>query len=53
MAVLERGYSILTTMEGAVIRRSADAGAGELLRARLREGELGLRVESTDPKRSG
>ena len=51
-AVLERGYSILTTMDGAVVRRSADAQPGQLLRARLREGELGVRVESTDSKRS-
>jgi exodeoxyribonuclease VII large subunit len=47
-AVLERGYSILTTMDGTVVRRSADAKTGQLLRARLGEGELGVRVESAD-----
>ncbi len=47
-AVLERGYAILTTMDGAVVRRNADAEAGQLLRARLGEGELGVRVEKAD-----
>lgn len=48
MAVLERGYSILTTAEGAVIRKSSDAKAGQLLRARLGQGKLDVRVESAD-----
>jgi exodeoxyribonuclease VII large subunit len=47
-AVLERGYSILTTAEGAVVRKSSDVKAGQLLRARLGEGELGVRVEKSD-----
>ncbi len=47
-AVLERGYAILTSEDGAVVRSSKEAQSGQLLRARLREGALGVRVESVD-----
>lgn len=46
LAVLARGYALLQdAQEGRVIRSPADTRPGALLRARLAEGELHLRVE--------
>jgi exodeoxyribonuclease VII large subunit len=46
LATLERGYSILLERDtGRVVRRIAQVGVGTALRARLADGELGLRVE--------
>jgi exodeoxyribonuclease VII large subunit len=45
-AVLERGYSILTTPEGAVVRQRSDVTVGQALEAQLHDGRLGVRVEN-------
>ena len=42
-ATLERGYAVLQRADGTVVRRSADVAAGDALRARLAEGEVGRR----------
>lgn len=44
-AVLERGYAILTTAEGKVLRKPSDTAIGQDLVARLHGGTLGVRVE--------
>ena len=42
--VLERGYALLTDAQGALVTRVGQVQPGEALRARLRDGELGVRV---------
>ena len=44
LATLERGYAILLDAEGRVLRRAADASAGDRLQGRLADGSLRLRV---------
>lgn len=46
-ATLERGYAVLQRGDGGVVRRPADVSAGDLVRARLAEGELSLEVRQT------
>jgi exodeoxyribonuclease VII large subunit len=48
-AVLARGYAILQRADGAVVRRAAEVGEGEPLRAALAEGVLELTVRSSSP----
>ncbi|MBS3897018.1 exodeoxyribonuclease VII large subunit [Silanimonas sp.] len=48
LATLERGYAILQRRDGQAVRRGSEIEAGEVLRARLAEGELCLRVEAED-----
>ncbi|MQS10013.1 exodeoxyribonuclease VII large subunit, partial [Streptomyces alkaliphilus] len=43
-ATLRRGYAVLRRPDGSVLRSAAEAGAGEELRARLADGELGVVV---------
>lgn len=43
--VLERGYAIATDETGNVVRRASDLKSGQLLRLRLAEGEVKVRVE--------
>ena len=43
-ATLERGYAVLQDGDGHVVRRAGDVEAGDLLRARLAEGELAVQV---------
>jgi exodeoxyribonuclease VII large subunit len=50
LAVLGRGYSLLQDANGRVIRTPADTERGALLRARLADGELQLRVEGTQTR---
>jgi exodeoxyribonuclease VII large subunit len=47
LAVLARGYSLLQDTNGRVIRTPTDTERGALLRARLADGELQVRVEKT------
>jgi exodeoxyribonuclease VII large subunit len=47
LRVLERGYSIIETAGGAVVKTSAQVKAGDELRVRLHEGQLKARVEET------
>jgi exodeoxyribonuclease VII large subunit len=46
LAILERGYAILSDESGRIIRNSSDAAQDQMLRARLAKGELRLRVDS-------
>jgi exodeoxyribonuclease VII large subunit len=39
-ATLDRGYAVVQTQDGSVVRRAADVSAGTALRLRLAEGEL-------------
>ncbi|MGY3264292.1 exodeoxyribonuclease VII large subunit [Lysobacter sp. HA35] len=51
LATVARGYSILRRTDGTIVRHVADVSNGEAITARVRDGELGLRVESrTAPK---
>jgi len=43
-ATLERGYAVLQDGAGQVVRRAGDVGTGDVLRARLAEGELTVAV---------
>ncbi len=45
LKVLGRGYAILTAKNGRAVRAAAEAVSGDLLKARLAEGSLALRVE--------
>ena len=47
LATLGRGYAILQRDDGRAVRAADDVAAGERLRARLAEGELTLRVDSS------
>jgi exodeoxyribonuclease VII large subunit len=47
LATLERGYAILFDSDGKVLRSVQSAPPGSALRARLADGELGLRVEES------
>jgi exodeoxyribonuclease VII large subunit len=48
-ATLQRGYAVLQTAHGAVVRQPADVVEGELLRARLAEGDLSVQVSGDRP----
>lgn len=43
-ATLARGYAVLQRTDGAVVRRADETADGDLLRARLSEGDLVVRV---------
>ena len=45
LAVLERGYAVVTNDEGKVVRHANQAPLGETLHVRLHDGELRVRVE--------
>lgn len=44
-ATLERGYAVLQTADGHVVRRPTDVAPGDVLRARVAEGGFAVRVE--------
>ena len=46
--VLERGYAMLTDAHGALVTRITQVQPGDALRARLRDGELGVRVSAPE-----
>jgi exodeoxyribonuclease VII large subunit len=48
-ATLQRGYAVLQTADGAVVRRPADVVEGDRLRARLAEGDLSVQVAGDRP----
>lgn len=48
--VLKRGYAILFDESGKVLRSARDAASGDRLRARLGDGELPLRVDTTEQR---
>lgn len=47
--ILDRGYAIAQLPSGRVVRRVADAGAGDALEVRLADGVLECRIEGTRP----
>ncbi|CAM5267783.1 exodeoxyribonuclease 7 large subunit [Streptomyces spiroverticillatus] len=47
-ATLERGYAVLQREDGAVVRSAQDVGVGDVLRARVAEGEFGVRVDGVE-----
>jgi exodeoxyribonuclease VII large subunit len=47
LAVLDRGYSLVRTPDGAVVTDVAHVAVGDALRLQLRHGRLHCRVEST------
>jgi exodeoxyribonuclease VII large subunit len=47
LQVLQRGYAVVQTPDGAVVRSPADAPAGEAILVRLLEGRLRARVEES------
>ncbi len=49
LATLERGYVILTTDAGQVVRDAAEVKPGQHLDARLARGSLSIRVEDSNP----
>jgi exodeoxyribonuclease VII large subunit len=44
LAVLSRGYAVVTRAEGAVVLRATEVRAGETLHVRVSEGEFGVEV---------
>ena len=48
LAVLERGYSLTRTPDGAVVTDAAQVDAGDRVRVRLLRGELDCVVQSAD-----
>jgi exodeoxyribonuclease VII large subunit len=47
LATLERGYAIVTTESGEIVRNAAVLGPGTLIEARLAHGRLRARVEGS------
>jgi exodeoxyribonuclease VII large subunit len=45
LAVLGRGYAVVTTPAGAVVRRARNVKSGDPLQVRVSEGEFGVRVD--------
>lgn len=48
LATLERGYAMLTDKDGVVVGSVAGAAPGNRLRVRLRDGSLGVLIESAE-----
>ena len=51
LAVLSRGYSIIRTFDGRVIRRDTDTAAGDNLEVMLEQGRLNVRVLGQEEER--
>ena len=49
LAILERGYAIVQTPAGVVLRDSGQAAVNDRLNVRLHRGRLGVRVEDSEP----
>jgi exodeoxyribonuclease VII large subunit len=50
LAVLQRGYAIVSRSDGTVVRRTTDVTTGAPLRVRVSNGEFGVRVSETFPE---
>lgn len=48
LAVLERGYSIASTLEGSILKESAQAVTGQQIRVRLHRGKLKCEVREVE-----
>jgi exodeoxyribonuclease VII large subunit len=53
LAVLDRGYALVLSSDGALIRSTAQIGSGDNLTTRLADGSFASRVESVSSGRSG
>jgi exodeoxyribonuclease VII large subunit len=51
LTVLGRGYAIAETMDGRILRSSADTTVDEQIRVRLHRGTIGAVVTSTEDAR--
>jgi exodeoxyribonuclease VII large subunit len=49
LAILARGYSIVQTKDGRILRKAEEVSAGDELRARLSQGQLICRVQDVVP----
>jgi exodeoxyribonuclease VII large subunit len=49
VAILERGYSLIFSADGSLVKSAAQLAPGDLIRARLAQGEANARVESVIP----
>lgn len=47
LATVARGYALITTADGTLVRSTAQVKVGDRLNARLADGQLGVRVETT------
>ena len=52
LAVLDRGYALVLSSEGALIRSTNQLTAGDQLTTRLSDGAFTSRVESTSPRKA-
>jgi exodeoxyribonuclease VII large subunit len=50
LAVLSRGYAVVTHPDGAVVRKASEVKSGDPLRVRVSEGEFGVEVQDSNPK---
>ena len=46
LAVLSRGYAVVTHPDGAVVRKASEVKSGDPLRVRVSEGEFGVEVQN-------
>ena len=53
LAVLERGYALVSRSDGSLLGRAAQAAAGEDLQVRLSDGRLGVRVLNANLDEAG
>jgi exodeoxyribonuclease VII large subunit len=53
LAVLDRGYALVLSAEGSVVRSTSQIAAGNRLTTRLADGSFKSRVESIEPAESG
>ena len=52
LAVLDRGYALVLSVDGALIRSTTQLTSGDQVTTRLADGSFTSRVESTTPKKS-
>ncbi|HVN92427.1 MAG TPA: exodeoxyribonuclease VII large subunit [Terracidiphilus sp.] len=53
LAVLDRGYALVLSTDGALVRSTAQIGVGDHLTTRLADGSLSSRVETISPAAPG
>ncbi len=53
LAVLDRGYALVLSSDGALIRSTSQISSGDQLTTRLADGAFASRVESVAPSKSG
>ena len=50
LAVLRRGYAVVSHPDGKVVRKASEVKSGDPLRVRVSEGEFGVEVQDSNPK---